>query len=41
VRDHVYLLDPRGNVMLRFPKGADPKRMIRDLERLLKYSGGG
>jgi cytochrome oxidase Cu insertion factor (SCO1/SenC/PrrC family) len=41
VRDHVYLLDPRGNVMLRFPKGADPKRMIKDLERLLKYSGGG
>jgi cytochrome oxidase Cu insertion factor (SCO1/SenC/PrrC family) len=41
VRDHVYLLDPRGNVMLRFPKAADPKRMIKDLERLLKYSGGG
>jgi cytochrome oxidase Cu insertion factor (SCO1/SenC/PrrC family) len=41
VRDHVYLVDPRGNVMLRFPKHADPKRMIRDLERLLKYSGIG
>ena len=41
VRDHVYLLDPRGNVMLRFPKHADPKRMIKDLERLLKYSGIG
>lgn len=41
VRDHVYLLDPRGNVMLRFPKGGDPKRMIKDLERLLKYSGAG
>jgi len=41
VRDHVYLLDPRGNVMLRFPKHADPKRMIKDLERLLKYSSIG
>lgn len=40
-RDHVYLLDPRGNVMLRFPKHADPKRMIQDLERLLKYSSIG
>jgi cytochrome oxidase Cu insertion factor (SCO1/SenC/PrrC family) len=41
VRDHIYLLDPRGNVMLRFPKHADPKRMIKDLERLLKYSSIG
>ncbi len=41
VREHVYLLDPRGNLMLRFPKDADPKRMIKDLQRLLKYSGIG
>ncbi len=41
VRDHVYLLDPLGNLILRFPKRADPKRMIKDLERLLKYSGVG
>ncbi len=40
-RDHVYLVDPRGNVMLRFPKHADPQRMIKDLERLLKYSSIG
>jgi cytochrome oxidase Cu insertion factor (SCO1/SenC/PrrC family) len=40
-RDHVYLLDPRGNLMLRFPKDADPQRMIKDLRRLLKYSGIG
>lgn len=40
-RDHVYLVDPRGNLMLRFPKDADPKRMIKDLERLLKYSSIG
>jgi cytochrome oxidase Cu insertion factor (SCO1/SenC/PrrC family) len=41
VRDHVFLVDPRGNVMLRFPPHANPKRMIQDLERLLKYSGSG
>jgi len=41
VRDHIYLLDPRGNLMLRFPTRADPKRMIKDLERLLKYSSIG
>ena len=40
-REHIYLLDPRGNLMLRFPKDADAKRMIKDLQRLLKYSGIG
>ena len=40
-RDHIYLVDPRGNLMLRFPKDADPKRMIKDLQRLLKYSSTG
>jgi cytochrome oxidase Cu insertion factor (SCO1/SenC/PrrC family) len=40
-REHIYLVDPRGNLMLRFPKDADPKRMIKDLQRLLKYSGIG
>ena len=40
-RDHIYLIDPRGNLMLQFPKDADPKRMIKDLQRLLKYSSTG
>jgi len=40
-RDHIYLIDPRGNLMLRFPRDADPKRMIKDLQRLLKYSSIG
>jgi cytochrome oxidase Cu insertion factor (SCO1/SenC/PrrC family) len=40
-RGQVYLIDPRGNLMLRFPADADPKRMIKDLQRLLKYSGIG
>lgn len=38
VRDHVYLVDPLGNLMLRFPKNADPRRMVKDLTRLLKVS---
>lgn len=37
-RGHVYLVDPRGNVMMRWPADADGKRMIRDLQRLLKAS---
>ena len=40
-RDHIYLVDPQGNVMLRFPTNADPKRMIKDISRLLRYSRTG
>lgn len=35
---HIYLVDPLGNLMMRFPRDADPSRMIKDLQRLLKYS---
>lgn len=38
---HVYLVDPRGQVMMRFPENADPRRVIKDLQRLLKYSALG
>ena len=37
-REHIYLVDPQGNVMLRFPRDPDPARMIKDLQRLLKHS---
>jgi cytochrome oxidase Cu insertion factor (SCO1/SenC/PrrC family) len=37
-RAHIYLVDPNGNVMLRWPAAADRKRMLKDLERLLKAS---
>jgi len=37
-RAHIYLLDPRGNVMMRFPSAVDSKRMLRDLNRLLRAS---
>lgn len=36
--DHVYLVDPRGNLMMRYPRDPDPARMIRDLQRILKYA---
>ena len=39
--DHIYLVDPLGNLMLRFPRDPDPSMMVKDLERLLKYSGFG
>ena len=37
-RAHIYLVDPNGNVMMRWPAGADRKRMLKDLELLLKAS---
>jgi cytochrome oxidase Cu insertion factor (SCO1/SenC/PrrC family) len=36
--DHIYLIDPLGNLMMRFPRDPDPSRMLKDLQRLLKYS---
>ena len=36
--DHIYLVDPLGNLMMRFPPDPEPKKVIKDLERLLKYS---
>lgn len=36
--DHIYLVDPLGNLMMRFPRDPDPSRMLKDLQRLMKYS---
>lgn len=36
--DHVYLVDPLGNLMLRFPERPDHKGMMKDLKLLLKAS---
>jgi len=35
------LVDPLGSLMLRFPRDPDPSKMVKDLERLLKYPGFG
>ncbi|UCG97048.1 MAG: cytochrome C oxidase subunit I [Burkholderiales bacterium] len=34
----IWLIDPLGNLMLRWPKDADPSRMKKDLIKLLKTS---
>jgi hypothetical protein len=38
LEEHIFLIDPLGNLMLRWPKDADPTRMKRDLGKLLKAS---
>ena len=35
---HIYLVDPLGSVMLRFPGDPDGRRMLKDLARLLRVS---
>jgi hypothetical protein len=32
------VVDPLGNLMLRFPVQPDPSKMLKDMQRLLKYS---
>ncbi|HVY07074.1 MAG TPA: cytochrome C oxidase subunit I [Burkholderiales bacterium] len=39
-RDHIYLVDPFGNLMMRFPRNADPQRVKKDVSKLMKLSGG-
>lgn len=41
VSDHMYLIDPRGNLMMRFPKDADPAKVKKDIAKLLKASAIG
>lgn len=38
---HIYLIDPLGNLMMRFPKQADPVKLKKDLSKLLKASAIG
>lgn len=39
--DGFYLVDPLGNLMMRYDTNADFKGILKDLERLLKYSWAG
>ncbi len=41
VSDHIYMIDPLGNLMMRFPKDADPNKIKKDLYKLLKASAIG
>jgi cytochrome oxidase Cu insertion factor (SCO1/SenC/PrrC family) len=38
---YIFVLDPQGNLMLRFPGEPDERRMLKDLARLLKASRRG
>ena len=37
----IYLVDPMGNLIMRYAPDTDPAGMRKDMERLLKYSGAG
>jgi len=39
--DHIYMIDPLGNLMMRFPKNADPNKIKKDLSKLLRASSIG
>ena len=40
LEDHLYIVDPRGDWMMRVPVDAEPARLKRDLDRLLSASAG-
>ncbi|WP_083444573.1 cytochrome C oxidase subunit I [Herbaspirillum rhizosphaerae] len=41
MEDHIYIIDPLGNLMMRFPKDADPNKMKKDISKLLRASAIG
>lgn len=40
-QEHIYIIDPLGNLMMRFPKNPDPSKMKKDIGKLLKASAIG
>lgn len=38
IEDHLYIVDPLGNWMMRVPADPEPSRLKRDLDRLLRAS---
>jgi len=40
IEDHLYLVDPRGDWMMRVPVDAEPARLKRDIDKLLRASAG-
>lgn len=37
---NIFVVDPFGNLMLRYPRDPDPRLMLKDLSRLLRASSG-
>ena len=40
LEDHLYIVDPHGDWMMRVPAEADPAKLKRDVEKLLRASAG-
>ena len=40
LEDHLYIVDPNGDWMMRAPEDADPARLKRDIDKLLRASAG-
>jgi len=38
LQNAIYLVDPLGNLMMRFPPDLEPKSLLKDLKHLLKVS---
>jgi hypothetical protein len=36
--DHLYVVDPFGNLMMLYPRDPDPSKMLKDLQRLMKFA---
>ncbi len=41
MENHLYLIDPLGHLMMRFPKEPDPSKVKKDLSKLLRASAIG
>jgi hypothetical protein len=41
VADHIYMIDPLGHLMMRFPKDPEPRKVHKDIYKLLKASAVG
>lgn len=38
IGDWIYLIDPLGNLLMRYPATVEPRGVLKDLQRLLKWS---
>jgi len=41
LEEHLYVIDPHGNLMMRFPKNPDPAKVKKDISKLLRASAIG
>jgi hypothetical protein len=41
LQDHLFVVDPNGNLMMRFPKDPNPTKIKGDITKLLKWSSIG